>query len=713
MTVKLPLILLVSFILIVVLAGYQIRNISLESIHKNIEVQVADKSVLIKKLINEFEEDSLKISSMTAAMESVKLAYENPDPAEGREELKKAMLPLVEDVKKNLGIEELRLHFHKAPAVSFLRVWTDKWNDDLSSFRNTIIKVAETGKPLKAVELGRGGVAIRGIAPVISNGRYLGSVELYTDPFRIIPLLESSGEKSGIVLLVSREISKKLFFEQDLSSYFKGEVGDFLVSGLSADWIEPDKMLSETILKNTDNEGETVIDIEGNIAAAYIPIHDYSHSMVGYIAYVRDITENNAEMNRSIVNTTLKFTLVAVVLVLLMFFIIRATIVSPIVIQADILKNISEGEGDLTKTVDVKSHDEIGRLGSYFNDFTGKLKIIINNIKRQSFRNIEIKEELKQTAGETAVSVNQITSNVSSITGLIQKLDDNIGEVTSAIEEVAASINSLDLQIQKQSEMVDHSKDSIQEMISSIKSVADITEARWEATGKLLDTAADGKLKLNTTIDNFNSGVVAGIESIQEMTQLISSIASQTNLLSMNAAIEAAHAGSYGKGFAVVADEIGKLAEGVSDQSKSISRIINEITEAITVTSESVLSTSEAFNEIDLEVHSVTDAFSEIKNSAGELQQGSEDIQKVMNSLKEISTNVRLGADEMNLGIKDMSSSMNDVNRISNEVRSGMQEVQTGANEVMKAAERLSSLAATLNEIGNNLDREVNKFRTE
>ena len=711
-TVKLPIILLVSFIMLVLIAGYQIWNLSRDSIKRTIEGQVAEKSSLIEKLIVEFEEESLKVASLAAAMDRVKSAYQNPDMEKGRMELDNAVMPLVRNIETNLGLDELRLHFHKDPAVSFLRVWTDKWNDDLSGFRKTILKVRETRKPLMAVELGRGGIAIRGIAPVIDNGEYLGSVELYSNPFKIMPLLESKGEKSGLVLLTSRKMAEALFFEQDLSKYFKGEIGEYLISGISADWIKPETMLSSDSLSEADATGETIFEIKGNTAAAYIPVIDFSAKRVGYIAYVKDITEYNNLIIEDLTDTTVKFTIVAVLLILLIFFMIRAFIVSPIVMQASILKDISEGEGDLTRVVDVKSSDEIGRLGLYFNNFTGKLKNIIINIQNQSLKNIEIKEKLNDTAGETAVSVNQITSNVSSITGSIQKLDDNIGEVTSAIEEVAASINSLDQQIQTQSEMVDHSKDSILEMISSIKKVADVTEARWEATKKLIDTSADGKQKLNTTIDNFNSGVVAGIASIQEMTQMISSIASQTNLLSMNAAIEAAHAGSYGKGFAVVADEIGKLAEGVSDQSNSISRIINEITEAIDLTSSSVSSTSDAFNEIDREVHSVADAFSEIKKSANELQQGSLEIQNVMNSLKEISSNVRLGADEMNQGIKDMSSAMLDVNRISSEVRTGMQEVQEGANEVLNATEKVSSLSSTLNEIGQSLDNEVNKFKT-
>ena len=712
-TIKLPLILFLSFVMLVLIAGYQIWNLSRDSIRRTVEGQVSDKSALIENLIIEFEEESLKVSSLAAAMKSVKEAYGNPDIEEGRKELEKAVMPLVKNIESNLGMNELRLHFHKNPAVSFLRVWTDKWGDDLSGFRKTILKVRETGKPLMAVELGRGGIAIRGIAPVIDNGEYLGSVELYTNPFEIIPLLESKGEKSGLVLLTSRKMAEELFFEQDLSKYFKGEIGEYLISGISADWVNPDTMLSAESLSAADSPGGTTVEIKGNTAAAYIPLIDFSGRKVGYIAYVRDITEYNNLIIKDLMNTAVRFSMVAVVLIFIIFIMIRGVIVTPVVRQASILKDISEGEGDLTRLVDIRSSDEIGRLGLYFNNFTEKLKNIIKKIKVQSLKNVEIKEKLNETAAETAVSVNQITSNVSSITGSIQKLDDNIGEVTSAIEEVAANINSLDQQIQKQSDMVDHSKDSILEMISSIKNVAGITEERWEAAKKLIDTSADGKQKLNTTIENFNTGVVARIESIQEMTLMISSIASQTNLLSMNAAIEAAHAGSYGRGFAVVADEIGKLAEGVSDQSSSISRIITEITEAIALTSDSVSSTSDAFNEIEREVHSVTEAFSEIKNSANELQQGSLEIQNVMNSLKDISSNVRQGADEMNHGIRDMSTSMMDVHRISSEVRTGMQEVQEGANEVLNATGKVSTLSSTMNEIGQNIDDEVNKFKTE
>ncbi|MCF7928972.1 MAG: methyl-accepting chemotaxis protein [Spirochaetales bacterium] len=710
--VKIPLILVITLGILVSIVIWRTWAFGQEDLERSLTEQAAEKSDLIRNLVASLQEDSLQVASLFSEMDGVEAAYRNPDAAEGREQLKQTVMPLVEAVKKNLRKEELRLHFHRDPAVSFLRVWKDTWNDDLSGFRDTILKVKERRAPLRAIEVGRGGIAIRGIAPIIDKGEYLGSVELYTDPFELIPMLKR-GRQNGMVLLVNSKVARELFFEADLADYFQGEIGDFLISEVSADWIEPESMLSAELLDASSRQVESLSDIGRNFAVSYIPLQDYSERVVGQIAYVQNIEEQRSLITQNVIMTIIQFVVTGMALVGGLFLLIRAALIKPVLRQAEILKDISQGEGDLTRQVDVDRHDEVGEMAGYFNEFSGKLRRIIRNIKRQSERNMEVKQDLGSTAEETAASLEEITSNVTSMSNLIGKLDDNIGEVTSALEEIAASIHSLDQQIESQAAMVEQSSASTEQMMASIESVARITEEKRAATDTLINTANNGGEKLNTTIETFKKGVAERIDSIQQMTAIIASIAAQTNLLSMNAAIEAAHAGKYGRGFAVVADEIRNLAENTSKQSKNITALIKEITGAIDSTSENADVTAGAFREIDQEVHSVSDAFEEINASAKELQTGGRTIQEAMVSLKDISLNVKNGAGEMNQGIQDMNGSMTDVNQISTEVRNGMSEVKTGAEEIMSAMESVAQLTSTLSEVAESLDAEVKKFRTE
>jgi hypothetical protein len=196
----------------------------------------------VEQLIEELSSKGLQVATVFAELEAVRDAYRNPDRDAGRRGLAAEVDPIVNALGRAAGVENYRVHFHVAPATSFYRSWTDRAGDDLSGFRGTIVEVEATGEPLQAVELGRGGFVIRGIAPIRDAGRLLGTVEVYFQPTEIVPFLDSE-LRTGIILLINNEAAEQLFFEEDYESAFQGRIGDSLVSAVSDEWIVPEDLV--------------------------------------------------------------------------------------------------------------------------------------------------------------------------------------------------------------------------------------------------------------------------------------------------------------------------------------------------------------------------------------------------------------------------------------------------------------------------------------
>ncbi len=358
-----------------------------------------------------------------------------------------------------------------------------------------------------------------------------------------------------------------------------------------------------------------------------------------------------------------------------------------------------------------KNSDETGILARNFNLLTGKLKKSILSIKNSSSRNIDVKKNLIETTEETSAAVVQIKANIDSILKQIHILNSSISTSTSAVEEISSSVNSFNSQIDNQASMVEQSTASVSAMIRSIKMVADITDSKIAAAGKLNNTVRNGGEKLVLTvklIDEINKNV----DSISDMARVINEISEQTNLLAMNAAIEAAHAGDEGRGFAVVADEIRKLAESSQKNSGEITKTIKTIIEKIQNADRTSDDMNSAFSEISDEVGSVINALSEIQMNTEELRTGTDEILTAVNSLQDISVRVRESATEIGAGTGEVASSMGMVKNISNEVDHAISEIQNGTLEISDAMFIVKKLTDEISEIGDELERGINHFKT-
>ncbi len=540
----------------------------------------------------------------------------------------------------------------------------------------------------------------------------------------VAPIRNAAGQVSGVLL--SRldatwlsEVSGRIKYGEKGFSYVIDGKGAYIAHENGTFVLEQRNLLEESktkpgyaALAATYGEmiggktGYAEYDFEGdNLIVGYAPVPGTGWSIAVGTRRAEALRQVDA-MRMNILFLSLTLCCAGIALT----FMLARSIGRPLKAAVMMLKDIAEGEGDLTARLEVKGGDEIGQMASYFNLSLEKIGKLVLEIKEQAGVLTGIGFELSSNMNETAASVNEISANIESIKNQTVNQSASVVETKATMDRITENVGKLNALVERQSASVEQSSSAIEEMLASIGSVTQGLAKNAENVRELAAASEEGRTDLGAVSESIRE-VARESEGLLEIAEVIQAIAGQTNLLSMNAAIEAAHAGEAGKGFAVVADEIRKLAESSADQSKTVSASLARIKDAMDRINASTGVVLRKFEDIDSKIRTVAEREQVIRNAMDEQSSGSKEILTAIGELNEITGQVKSGSDEMLAGSREVILESANLGRIAEEVAGGMNEMAAGVGQITVAMNRVNDIGRENKESIDALVAEVGKFK--
>ena len=350
---------------------------------------------------------------------------------------------------------------------------------------------------------------------------------------------------------------------------------------------------------------------------------------------INEVIEVNE--NRFVVFTIIFAVIMAVVLAVLIL-IVTANVARRIVKVRNMTTTLAEK--DFNVKIKPEGSDEMWYLMTNINNMVHQINDFFLLVKSTAKKALDAETSINESAGSTANAITLIDSNVDE---LVRKFQDAVTVITSTIGVVAEMNMHVDTLVQSssvQNEAIENSNKAVKEVVKSLAYISQMAEDRVKNAGEMHTYVSDGDDKISAT-NEILSKIAEQLDEVYEVVTIINNVAEQTNLLSMNAAIESAHAGEAGKGFSVVAEEIRSLAEETSENAAKISKVVNAIVKAVENANASSQSAFEAFEKVSLHADNIVGALQEVSGEIGK-------IDNQMHQIQERSDETSTAADEMN-----------------------------------------------------------------
>ncbi len=550
--------------------------------------------------------------------------------AEGeREQLANELVPTFKVIKEQFNARQFQ--YHTPPATSFLRMHKpEKFGDDLSSFRQTVVETNQLKKNIMGLERGVAGLGVRGISPVFSNGQHIGSVEFgmsFGQPF-----FENFKRKYNV----------------DISLYIK-DGSDFkkFASTLSGESLLSTSELSTALSTPVISQYE---DGDKQLAVYAYQVNDFNGNAVGVMEIGMDRSHYVNAINGAR-NTAILVGIATLILGMLIAVFIARQIVVPLNRAVDAMNEIAEGDGDLTQRLDESGNNEISRLAHAFNNFAEKVRGMVSKVYGSTTQLASAAEEMSLVMEETKRDTLQQQSETSQVVTAMNEMTATVQEVARHATEAASAANKADHASVDGKKVVLSTMNAIEALSSEVHSAANVISQLEK--------------------DSENIGTVLDV---------IKGIAEQTNLLALNAAIEAARAGEQGRGFAVVADEVRTLASRTQQSTQEIQAMIENL-QVGAQTAVKVMDESRAKAE---------DSVSQAAKAGGSL----EEITHSVSLINDMNTQIATAAEEQSAVAEEINRNIVNISEI-------VDRTADGANQTSIASEELASLASQLQQLVN------------
>lgn len=523
-------------------------------------------------------------SKLRDLMLSIKIIAEDKEIStlfanRNRESLQDRMLPLFKEIKEKYGIQQFQ--FHTPPAYSFLRVHkVQKYGDDLSAFRKTVVECNKQQVPIFGLESGVAGVGLRVIHPIFYNQNHVGSIEFGGSIRNILKHLKKTFGVDYSVGLTKNKLDISGYKINENKDVQKGEI---IYNTFSADHVK--QLVKEYQSDTSEYKFDDTLYI-----VKEIPLRDFTDQKIGSIFLTKNF-QNELDNTRSIALKNGIVVLVISILLMGIFWLFSRIIMKSLKKMLSITRKLSEG--DLRVRLEgASTKDEIGQFMASMNTMVDQISNII----------IQTNENAKDTQS----SADKLKSNSNQLSELMQNEAASLEEISAAINEISNSSKKISSLVQSSDQsnksiysLFEKQNTSFQETFQRLKSLTNIVN-------NTSNKAKEGEKQMIIVTETMEK-IKGSTLKITDFIKIITEISDQTNLLSLNAGIEAARAGEYGKGFSVVAREITKLAENTLNSVNEVKILIKETASSVKEGSLVVEAASTNLKGIIEEIQSVKD----------------------------------------------------------------------------------------------------------
>ena len=357
----------------------------------------------------------------------------------------------------------------------------------------------------------------------------------------------------------------------------------------------------------------------------------------------------------------------------------------------------------------VTNRSELGSVIVSINRFYRQTKELISDMGTATKVTSKSSEDLVANMNSASNSVSNISNAIGAIETEMQGQSSGVEETSATVNQILGTIRNLNKAIEHQASGVTQSSAAVEQMVANINSVTSILEKNTEAVNRLGDASEKGQESVKIAVSTAEN-IINQSAGIMQASSMIQTLASRTNLLAMNAAIESAHAGEAGKGFSVVADEIRKLAEQSTNQGKMIDESLKTLSDSITLVSENIKTVQNEFEIIYNLAQTVKQQESVISKAMEEQNSGNQQVLDAMRSINDATETVKDGSTEMLTGGEQIAKEMNALSSVTRIINEKMQQIGSGAHQISDAITVVSASTAETQKNIQAIQEDINSF---